>query len=475
MSSYQTAGVKTLMGDPKKAIVKLSIPMIIAMSVQTLYNLADAVWVSGIGQKALSAVGFFFPFMMAGMAIGIGIGTGGGASVSRRIGQKDHFGASGVASLSILIVVISGIIYTGIFLFFNRSIFILLGAEGSLEETLSYSTIMFSGGILIFFSFAANSLLRSEGDANRAMMAMLVGAIANIVLDPFFIYASNQPLFFGLKLPIGLNLGIAGAAYATVLSMMMSSGLLVYWLFFEKKTYISFRLNKLNDPSYLRDIFNIGLPATVSQISMAFMMGFLTVIISNVAGDIGVAVFTTGWRIVMVAILPMLGMMTAVLAVSGAAFGAKQFDKLRTAYLYALKIGIIIELIITAATYLLAPQITSIFTWSESTQTLAKDIIELLRLICLFFPAAAGGILSSGMFQGIGKGFKALIITLLRTVILIVPFAFLFAITMNLKLNGVYFGIVVGSWVSAIVAVIWALRQIRNLENQFSQGLEKTA
>ena len=148
---HQTKGVKTLLGDPKKAILKLSIPMIIAMSAHTIYNLADAIWVSGIGPEALAAVGFFFPFLMLLMAFSVGLGIGGGAAISQRIGAKNKEGANSVAVHTIVIMIFLSVLFMIPLLLFTRDIFIIMGAKDALDMTVSYSQIMFGGTLLIFF------------------------------------------------------------------------------------------------------------------------------------------------------------------------------------------------------------------------------------------------------------------------------------------------------------------------------------
>lgn len=472
MSKVSTRGTEILLGNPKKAIVKLAIPMIIAMGVQTLYNIVDAIWVSGISQQALAGIGFYFPFLMVSVALSVGFGTGGGAALARRIGRQDRHGASGVASLTIFIIVGLSLIFSIVFLSLSEPIFSALGAGQSLADTLSYANVMFAGSILFFFSNGANSILRSEGDANRAMLAMVIGAFLNIVLDPFFIYSPEDVLFFGLKLPFGLNLGVAGAAYATLLSMAVSSALLFYWLILEKKTYVKIRLGELSDPAYLKDILRVGVPASLTQLSISLMMVFITFILTFLAHDQSIAVFTTGWRIVMIAILPLVGMATAVISVSGAAYGAGEFQKLNIANVHAYKIGFLLEMVIAILTFIFAPQITSIFTWSEGTAHLKEPIIEFLRIACFFFPAFMGSEVSAAMFQGTGRGKSALLITLLRTIILIIPSIALFAFVFNMGVKGVYFGILTANWIAGIVGFIWARSYVLNLQRKGKYNFE---
>jgi len=138
----ETKGIKTLLGDPKKAIIKLSVPMIFAMTIQTLYNLIDALWVSGLGPDALASVGFVFPFFFMALAISTGLGIGGGSAISRRIGAKDKDGADSVAAHSILISLIIAIVFTIIFLVFAYDIFVLLGAGKTAATATLYARII---------------------------------------------------------------------------------------------------------------------------------------------------------------------------------------------------------------------------------------------------------------------------------------------------------------------------------------------
>jgi putative MATE family efflux protein len=208
-AASKTKGIETLLGDPKKAIIKLSIPMIIAMSVQTIYNLVDALWVSGLGADALAAVGLFFPFFFILIAVATGIGVGAGAALSRRIGAKDKDGSDNVAIHSLLMMMGASVVMVAVFVPLTRPMFEAMGATGDvLEMTVQYSTILFAAAPLLFFMNWATAILRGEGNVTRPMWAMTLGAIINMVLDPIFIYT--------------LDMGVAGAAWASVVSITVS-------------------------------------------------------------------------------------------------------------------------------------------------------------------------------------------------------------------------------------------------------------
>jgi len=439
----ETRGVKILLGDPKKAIIKLSIPMIAAMSAHTLYNLVDAIWVSGKGPASLSAVGFTFPFLFLAMAIANGIGIGGGAAISRRIGAGDKEGADSIAAHTMVIMLIFVLLFTAVMLLSAERLMRLMGAGEALDLAVSYARIMFSGVVLLFFLQSALAILRSEGDAKRAMYVMVAGAGLNVILDPIFIYS--------------LDLGVAGAAWATLLSMFVVSLITFYWLFIEKKTYVSFRFRGFRfNKVVLADIAKVGFPASVSQMSMSLMAFALTAIVASVGGSDGVAVYITGFRVVALATLPMLGVASAVTSVTGAAFGAEDYKKMQLAYMYALKAGVLVEGFLALVTFIFATQITWIFTWSQATAGIIDDLILFLRVTPIFFPTVAFGMLSSAMFQGAGKGLNALIMTLVRTLVFTVPFAWFFAVFLDKGLLGVWIGMVVSGVAYVPIAFGWA-------------------
>jgi len=301
-----------LLGNPKKAIIKLSIPMIVAMSVHTLYSFVDGLWVAGLGPDALSAVGFTFPFFFMLMALSAGIGVGGSSAVSRMIGAKNKSGADAVASHSMVLMFFASLVIALPFFIFAPAIFARLGAGPVAGMAGEYARILFGGTLVIFFGQVAAALLRGEGDVKRAMVVMMISSGLNILLDPVFIYL--------------LKLGVPGAAWATLISICISSGYLFYVFFIKKDTYVTikfrgFRFRKV----ILADILKVGIPASLQQLSMASAMLILNLIAVKVGGTDGVAIFTIGWRVVMFATLPLMGLATAVVSVSGAAFGGKAY------------------------------------------------------------------------------------------------------------------------------------------------------
>ncbi|MEA1993320.1 MAG: MATE family efflux transporter [Euryarchaeota archaeon] len=443
MSDEVTEGVKDLLGEPKKAILKISVPMMIGMFVQSLYNIADGFWVAGLGADQLAAVGLFFPFFMIIMALGAGIGVGGSSAISRRIGERNKEDADNTAVHTIILGIIIALVFSLPVLPFIDNIFNSISGDGNVGDMAAdYARILFAGAVALIFSNIANAILRGEGDAKRAMYGLMLGSGLNIILDPIYIY--------------GLDLGVVGAALATLTSMIVSSCLFIYWLFIKSDTYVDITFKDFTpNKGILKEILSVGVPSSLAQLSMSIAMVFLNKIVILAGGTDGVAVFTSGWRIVMLGVVPLIGMAVGVTAVTAAAFGAKDKEKLRTAYLYALKIGVLIELGLAVLIAIFAHQVAYIFTYSEGAARISSELVKFLRITAIFYPTVPLGMLTSAMFRGVAEGTRSLIVTILRTVIFQLPVVYLLGITFGFGLSGIWWGIVLGNALAVSITFLW--------------------
>lgn len=443
-----TQGVDILLGDPKKAVVKLSIPLIVAMSVQTIYSLTDTFWVAGLGADSLAAVGFAFPFFVIQMALTGGLGVGGAAAISRRIGAKDKRGVDNVAVHTFVIMFALTVVLTVLGLALVRDLFMYSGAGKTTELGVAYARVIFAGSFIFFFTNVANSILRSEGDSKRAMQSMILGSVLNVVLDPIFIYT--------------LGLGVAGAAIATVISFASSGLLMFYWLFIKKDTYVSFRFHSFKfDRAIVWDIFRVGIPSSFEQLALAMTALLMNLIIVNVSNTDGVAVYATAWRVASIAVAPLIGISISLVSISGAAFGARNFKKAQNALIYAIEVGFLVESAIAVAVFFFAPKIAALFTEAETAVHIAPELTGLLKIMTVFYPAVVFGMLSASLFQGAGKGTSAFIATLLRSLVLTPFFAVLFAYEFDWGLSGVWWGLVAGTVIGSMLTFLWAQVYLR--------------
>jgi Na+-driven multidrug efflux pump len=222
-------GVSLITGDPKKAILKMSGPMIFAMSLTSVYNLINAVWVAGLGEDALAAIGFVTPVFMILVGLSAGLGAGATSAISRRIGAKNKQGANNTAIHAIILTIAISVIATILLEIFLSPMMYALGAGDTTGLAVEFGSVMFLGTILILFTNVAYGILRAEGDVKRTTYAMALSAVINIILDPILIY------YF--------HMGIAGAAWGTLISLVFVSVVLLYWFLKKKDTFVSLSLS----------------------------------------------------------------------------------------------------------------------------------------------------------------------------------------------------------------------------------------
>jgi len=447
---HRTEGVRILTGEPEKAIVRLSIPIMVSNLVFTLYNFADGVWVAGLGADSLSAIGLFMPLFFIFISLSMGLGIGAGSAISRKIGAKDKKAADNVAVHALVLSSILGVSITSVY-FGLEPILAAFGAHGNvLVESLDYARIMVLGSIFLVFSNVSVGILNGEGNAKRAMYANVSGSILNIILDPIFIYI--------------LGFGISGAAIASVMSMVLSSMVIVYWMFYNSKTYVDVSLKDFRASlSIVFEILRVGIPSAFAMLAMSVSIIVLNLMIVRVGGTDGIAVFTSAWRVVHFGFIPLFGFAGAGTAVMGSAYGGRDFKKLERAYRYAISIVIKIELVLASTIVLSAPVTALAFTYSQDSVRIYDGLVSVMRILPIFLPFAPLGIITSSMFQGMGKGERSFLITLLRTIVLQISFAYIMAFPLGMGFFGVILGIVTGNVLTAFVAFGWGVKTIGNL------------
>ena len=447
----KTEGVSTILGDPKKALIKLSGPMIIAMILMSLYNVVNAVWVAGLGGDALAAVGFVTPLFMIFMGLSNGLGAGAASAISRYIGEGNKKSVNNAAVHSVIITLGISVILSVVLLIFLKPLLLLFGAGNTLNLAVEYGQIIIGGTILSLFVGASYGILRAEGDVKRTMYAMVLSSVVNMILDPILIYWAGW--------------GISGAAWGTLISTALVAIILIYWLFVKKDTYVSLTLKDFKpDLKVTKNILSVGLPASVEFFVMSILAIFLNILLVKVAGTDAVAVYNTGWRVVMISMSPIIGVGLSVVTIVGAAFGAKKYGNISMIHNYSVKIGLAVAALICVLIYLLAPYIAMLFTYSPTSAYLEPAIASFLQIMCLFFIFLPLGIMSSSAFQGVGKGTTSLILTVLREVVFVVLSAYILAIILGWGENGVWWGIVIGGLLGSLVAYGAARFYIKGLK-----------
>ncbi len=442
--TFREKNLETLMGEPRKALTKLSIPMIISNFVFTLYILADGVWVAGLGPNALSAVGIFFPLFFIFLAISLGLNVGSNSAISRRIGARDFRGASLTATHAFLVGFLVSIPMTASALLLTPAM-TFLGAVGEvLQLSIEYGRIMVLGSVFLVFNNTSMGILNGEGNAKRAMYANTIGSVLNIILDPVFIYV--------------LNLGVAGAAYASVFSMIISSSVFLFW-FLTGKTFVKPEFPFKWDWKIVFDLFRVGMPSSLSMLTMSVAFMLINRLVIETGGNVGLAAYTSAWRLIHFGFVPLFGMGAALTAVTGAAYGSGNPKKIDESLNYAVKLLLLIDAAILFAMVAFAPQISKIFIYTEASAVIYEEVVKTIKITAFILLFAPLGVSSASVFQGMGMGERSFAITILRSVVSQVSLAYLLSIPFGFE--GVLLGIVLGEAVGCFVGFGWAKFTVR--------------
>ena len=431
--------VEMITGDPKKAINKLAWPLIVSMLLIFLNNIIDSIWVAGLGPDPLAAIGYVTPLFMVLVGFGNGIGAGATSLISRYIGAEKKDDANNAAIHSAILSVVVSLVLTVIALLILEPLLKIMGASSVLKYAMDYGVIVFAFTAPILIPPIFGGAFRAEGDIKRATLPIAIVAVVNMILDPIFIYV------FGW--------GISGAALATGLAPIFGLLMMFYWIFIKRDTYLSYNKKDFhNDFSMYKDILSVGIPASLEQLIMAALAVTVNYMLTLVSGSVAVAVYTAGWRLISLGLLPAIGVGTAAITVSGVAYGAKKYENIRTALRYSVKLGLISSIIVCILLFVFANQLAFIFSYSEASSHLLPLIAAFIQLMCLFILYVPFGASAGNVFQGLGKGTTSFILTTFREFVLVLIFAYIFGFVFNMGEHGIYYGMLLGGFIGSVIA-----------------------
>lgn len=283
------------------------------------------------------------------VSIGQGLSTGMISIMSNYIGANEKEKANNVFWQGILISIIISIICF-VFAFFGlKELLIIMGAESVIDLTMDYAQTVFAGSIIIILNTVTISSLRAEGDMKKASNITIFGFVLNIILDYFLIYF--------------LNFGIWGAGAATILSTLIGTIVVIYWLFVKKDTYLQTKWSHFKfNMKYIKNILSLSIPATLEGFVMSFLFIFVNMMLIVAGGDIHVAAFTGSWKILSLGMIPAIGVEAAILTISGYYFGAGNYKRIKSIYKYSIIFSTTISIIIAIILFIFANQISYLFT-----------------------------------------------------------------------------------------------------------------
>ncbi len=432
-----------------RLLTSMSVPMMISMLVQALYNIVDSMFVARVNENALTALSMAFPIQNLMIAVATGLGVGLNAVLSRALGAKDEKSVARAASSGLVLMLVS----TAIFMLGGMTIVrLFFEAQTDITEIIeygvSYTRIVMIGCLGLFFQILFERMLQSTGRTVMTMISQGLGAIINIILDPIMI--------FGL---LGMpKMGVAGAALATIIGQ---------WVAAVVGLFMNLRLNPevpfgprhfQIHGSTLRRILAIGIPSVIMQSIgsvMTFCMNQILIAFSSTA----VAVFGVYFKLQSFIFMPVFGLNNGTVPIIAYNYGARKPDRMRLTIKYGVSAAVVIMAVGTLIFHLFSNQLLMIF---DASSEMIRIGVPALRIISLSFPIAGFCIGWSSVFQALGYSIYSMITSLVRQLFVLIPCAFLIGkLTGNVTM--VWWAFAVAELFSLLLTIYYYRRVNRNV------------
>ena len=441
-----------------KLLLKYSAPALIGMVVNSLYNLVDTIFIGqGVGTMAIAAMSVSFPVQLIVMAVATAIGVGAGSLISRCLGKDEQQKAERVAGTSMVTAGILGLTLSFIGIPLIKPILKIFGAtEAIIPYASDYLTVILMGSTFFSMAVSTNNLVRAEGNAKVAMWTTVTGTGFNIILDPIFIFT--------------LNMGIKGAATATIISQFLSL-CFVMGYFMKKKSILKVsRKDLIPDFSLLPEIISVGSSSFFRTAALSAFAAVLNNSIVHYGTNLHLAVFGVASRLMAFMIMPLFGVVQGLQPIIGFNYGARNMLRVKK----SLKLGISVATVISTLSFLLLMffpgAVISVF---NNDPELIKTGIPIIRIVSIFLPVVGFQTIGASLFQAIGKALPALFLALSRQVLLLLPLVLILPIFFGI--SGIWFAFPISDIVAAIITLIWVVREVKlmNRKIEYSRD-EKT-
>ena len=407
--------------EVRRLILTMSLPIMISMLVQALYNIVDSMFVARVSEAALAAVSLCYPIQMIMVAVACGTGVGINALLSRYLGEKKREKASQVAMHGLFCAICNWLVFAVIGLFFSEAFLRLFSDDVQIIMMgISYMQICTICSFGVFVQITYERIMQSTGNTIYNMVIQGVGALINIILDPIFI--------FGLG-PVPA-LGTAGAAIATVIGQIVAMFLGI--IITQKKVrevQLSVRGFHL-DGMIMKAMYRIAIPAILMQSIMSFMTVMMNMILAPFS-EMAVSVFSIYYKLQQFVFMAVLGMNNALIPILSYNYGANQMERIRESIRFALWMSCVIMAIGTVVFQLFPTQLLYLFDAKEAMLSIG---IPALRTISVSFVFAGISMVLCSVFQALGSPSHSLLVTLLRQMVILLPLAYGFSSAFGLDM-----------------------------------------
>ena len=425
----------------KKLIITMSLPMMISMLVQALYNVVDSIYVARLSESALTAVTLAFPLQNLMIALGSGTGVGINALLSRSLGQKKFDRSDAAANTGLLLTVFNAVLFLLVGLFAAEWFITTQTTEAEIITAgATYLRIVTCFSLGIFFQLTFERLLQSTGLTIYSMISQATGAIINIILDPIMI--------FGL---LGMPaLGVAGAAYATVIGQICAA-LIGLFLNLKFNKEIDFSFEKMFHPQFeiIQRIYAVGIPS-ILMMSIGSVMTYLMNLILISFSTTAAAVFGVYFKLQSFFFMPVFGLNNGLIPVLAYNYGARNKSRIDEALTFSVMVAFGIMVLGTIVMNLFPAQLLGFF---NASGEMLKIGVPALHIISVHFPIAAVCIVMGSVFQAFSQSIYSLIISIGRQLVILIPAAWLLAQTGNV--NNVWWCFLIAETASLILSVYY--------------------
>lgn len=424
-------------GSIAKLLFSLAMPAIIAQLVNVLYNIVDRIYIGRIenGEIAMAGVGVAFPIIMIISAASALIGMGGAPLCAIKMGEKKNEEAEKIVSNSFSMLLIIGVVLTVTFAIFKEPILWLFGAsEGTIGYALDYLSIYLIGTIFVQIALGMNPFINTQGFAKIGMYTVMIGAAINIILDPIFIF--------------GFNMGVKGAALATILAQLVSAIWVLVFLF-SKKSILKIRKSYLIPKmKTILPIIALGVSPFVMQATESLVLVSLNTRLSLYGGDLAVGAMTIMSSIMQIILLPLMGLSQGAQPIISYNYGAKKIDRVKKAFKLLLKCC----LTYTIVMFLLLMIFPEIFVGIFNNK---PELVEITSWSIRIYFAGIGlfgaQIACQQTFLALGQAKISLFLALLRKVVLLVPLIYIMPLIVK---SNQLFGVLLAEPIADVLAVI---------------------
>ena len=425
-----------------KLIMKLSLPLMLSMLIQALYNVVDSIFVSRVSELALTAVSLAFPLQNLMIAFSIGTAVGVNSYLARKLGEGNTEQAEKAADTGIFLAIITWAVFA-LFGIFGTKPFLSMYTDDPLllEMSAEYIWICLVFSFGIFIDITAERIMQATGDSIHPMITQTAGAITNIILDPVFIFA------FGM--------GVAGAAIATVIGQIVSMVLALY--FVQKNRYVKLHLSKDFRPSLrvIKEIYAVGVPTIIMNSVGTIMVSTLNSILIAFSTT-AVSVFGVYFKLQSFVFMPVFGLQSGMIPIIAYNYGARNKKRMTK----TVKLGGCIALCIMVVGFMIfqfCPDLLlSFFAASEEMLVIGRPA---LRIISICFIPAAISISLTSVFQATGVGYASMIVSIVRQLAILLPVSKL--LSMTGVLNNVWFAFTIAEAVGLTLSILFYIRIYR--------------